>query len=200
MGETVWMASDELQDVLDEVSQNCLRGQKVPDDLAALWAAQLADDVDLLDAYELTLLDAIDEDLFDGFNESDGVEAAAAIAFRRMADQVCWVADVFDGSLLGYWVGENNRAIAESPIVLCDPDGQFELGGRTLSEFLLESTDPEDAEDFSDVREALESLRVQVRVQNHDDIWANLEGFDDPNGIVLGYLVEERMRAHESNN
>ncbi len=187
--------SDELSEVLAEVATNCLGGQPVPADLAALWAAQLRDDVDLLDAYEMTLLDAIDEDLFDGFHEDDGVEPAAARAFRRMADQVHWIADVFDGSLVGYWVGEKRRPIEESPIVIVDPDGQFELGGRNLTEFLLEQTDPEDEEDFNEVVRALEELHIAVRVRNHEEIWTRMDGFDEPNGIVLGYLVEERMHG-----
>lgn len=187
--------SDELHDVLAEVSENCLDGEPVPDDLAALWGAQLRDEVDLLDAYELTLLDAIDDDLFEGFREEDGVEPAVARAFFRMANQIRWVADVFDGSLIGYWVGEQRRRIADSPIVLVDPDGQFELGGRSLAEFLLEQTDPDDPDDFNEVVSALEELSVPVRVRNHDDIWNRLDGFDDPNGIVLGYVIEERMRA-----
>lgn len=189
--------SNELENVLDEVSQNCLAGQPVPDDLAALWAAQLRDDTDLLDAYEMTLFEAADDDILDGFRVEDGVEPAAAAAFERMAAQVRWVADVFDGSLIGYWVGEQNRPVSESPIVIVDQDGQFDLGGRTLAEFLLEQTDPEDPEDFNDVRNALEGLGVGVRVRDHDEIWSRLEGFEEPNQLVLGYLLDERMRAEE---
>lgn len=190
-------SSNELQDVLDEVSQNCLAGQPVPADLAALWAAQLRDDTDLLDAYEMTLFEGADDDILDGFRVEDGVEPAAAAAFERMSQQIRWVADVFDGSLIGYWVGEQNRPVAESPVVIVDPDGQFDLGGRSLSDFLLEQTDPDDPDDFNDVRNALEALGVPVRVRDHDEIWSRLEGFDEPNQLVLGYLLDERVRAGE---
>lgn len=189
--------SNELQDVLDQVSQNCLGGQPVPEDLAALWAAQLRDDTDLLDAYEMTLFEAADDDILEGFRAEDGVEPAAAAAYERMAGQIRWVADVFDGSLIGYWVGEGQRSIADSPIVIVDPDGQFDLGGRSLTDFLLEQTDPDDPDDFGDVRNALEALGVAVRVRDHDEIWSRLEGFDEPNQLVLGYLLDERMRAGE---
>jgi hypothetical protein len=190
-------ASNELQDVLDEVSQNCLGGQPVPEDLAALWAAQLRDETDLLDAYEMTLFEGADDDVLEGFRVEDGVEPAAAAAFERMAGQIRWVADVFDGSLIGYWVGEQNRPVADSPVVIVDPDGQFDLGGRSLADFLLEQTDPDDPDDFNDVRNALEALGVAVRVRDHDEIWARLDGFDEPNQLVLGYLLDERMRAGE---
>lgn len=186
---------DELEATLQNVSRNCLRGQPIPEDLEVFWAAQLAEDTDFLDTFELTLFDAIDDDLFDGFGEEDGVEPALARAFRRMADQVCWIGEILDGSLIGYWVGEQNRPVADSPVVLCDEEGQFELGARTLSEYLLDYTDPEDPEEFAEVLGELEALNVHVRVRNHDDIWARLDGFDDPNSIVLGYVVEERMRG-----
>lgn len=190
-------SSNELQDVLDEVSSVCLRGQPVPEDLAALWAAQLRDQTDLLDAYEMTLFEGADEDILEGFRAEDGVEPAVAAAFERMAAQVRWVADVFDGSLIGYWVGEQNRAVADSPIIIVDAEGQFDLGGRTLADFLLEQTDPEDPDDFNDVKNALESLGIIVRVRNHDEIWERLDGFDEPNALVLGYLLDERVRAGE---
>jgi hypothetical protein len=192
--------TDELEQVLAEVSANCLRGEPVPADLAALWAAQMRDDVDLLDAYEMTLLEAIDDDILDGFRVEDGIEPAAARAFERMSAQVCWVADVFDGSLIGYWVGEQQRSIEESPLVIVDPDGQYELAGRNIGEFLLEQTDPEDEDDFNEVLRAMEALHINVRVRNHEDIWNRMDGFDEPNSIVMGYLVEERMREGEQRN
>ena len=185
---------DELAAALADVSKFCLAGEPVPNDLAALWRAQLNDDTELLDAYELTLLDDLGPELFDGFRESDGVDAPTARAFARMTAQVRWVAEIGDGDLLGYWVGERGRPLAESPIVVCDPDGQFELGARTLAEYLLDCADPEDPDDFIEVRNALEQLGVGVRVRNQQEIWDRLDGFDEPNSVTLGYLVEERMR------
>jgi hypothetical protein len=123
------------------------------------------------------------------------VEPPVAAAFDRMARQVCWVAEVLDGSLIGYWVGERGRSVVDSPIVVCDPDGQFELGARTLAEYLLDCTDPEDDEDFAEVREALSLLGAPVEVGDHESIWNRVDGFDDPNGVVLSYVVEERMRG-----
>ena len=192
------MTTDDLQDlqsILADVSTYCLRGDGVPSDLAALWRAQLTENTELLDAYELTLFEAVDEDLFEGYGVEDGVEAPVAAAFDRMVRQICWFGEVLDGSLIGYWVGEQQRRIAQSPVVVCDPEGQFELGAMTLAEYLLDCTDPEDADDFVEVRDSLESLGVHVAVRNHDDIWDRLEGFDDPNSILMGYVVEERMRG-----
>lgn len=189
------MTASELNDVLADVSQFCLAGQPVPNDLRSLWQAQLAEDTDLLDAYELTLFDGVDEDLFDGFGVEAGVEVPVAAAFDRMVRQIRWIGEILDGSLIGYWVGEGNRPVDRSPLVVCDPDGQFELGAMTIAEYLLDCTDPEDPEDFAEVRSELERLGIHVPVRNHDELWDRLEGFDDPNGVVLGYVVEERMRG-----
>ncbi len=189
------MGDSELESILADVSKYCLGGEPVPQDLSALWRAQLNDDTELLDTYELSLFEFIDEQLFEGFGVEDGIEAPVAAAFRRMVDQVRWIGEILDGSVMGYWVGEHGRHVDESPIVVCDPDGQFELGARTLGEYLLDCTDPEDPEDFTEVRDALESLGVRVVVRSHDEIWDRLDGFDDPNAVVLGYVVEERMRG-----
>jgi hypothetical protein len=189
------MGDSELESILADVSTYCLGGEPVPQDLSALWRAQLTDDTELLDAYELTLFEAIDESLFEGFGVEDGIEAPVAAAFQRMVDQVRWFGEILDGAVIGYWVGEQRRRIDESPIVVCDPDGQFELGAMTLGEYLLDCTDPEDLDDFAEVRDALEALGVRVVVRSLDEIWDRLEGFDDPNSVVLGYVVEERMRG-----
>lgn len=189
------MGDSELESILADVSTNCLGGEPVPQDLVALWRAQLNDDTELLDTYELSLFEFVDEELFAGFGVDDGVEAPVAAAFARMVDQIRWIGEVLDGSVMGYWVGEQGRPIAQSPIVVCDPDGQFELGAMTLAEYLLDCTDPEDADDFTEVRDALEALGVRVVTRNHDEIWERIEGFEDPNAVLMGYVVEERMRG-----
>jgi hypothetical protein len=186
----------ELRETLRALSDEVLGGEPVPDDLAALWRAQFADDVDLMDAYEMVLLEGDDRsDLFADFTTQNGVEAPVARAFERMTAQVRWVAEVFGGELLGYWVGEGRaRRIADSPVVRCDVEGQFELAGRTLAEALLEGTDPDDPDDVNDVVMEFRRLDIPCPVDNHDAIYARMDMFDDPNGIVLGYVVEERMR------
>jgi hypothetical protein len=186
----------ELRETLRALSDEVLRGEPVPDDLAALWRAQFADDVDLLDAYEMVLLEGDDRrDLFADFTTENGVEPAIARAFERMTSQVRWVAEVFGGEMLGYWVGDRGeRRVADAPVVRCDVEGQFELAGRTLAEALLEGTDPEDPDDVNDVVMEFRRLDVPCAVDNHDAIYARIDSFEDPNGVVLGYVVEERMR------
>ena len=195
----------DLRSILDSVSSTCLGGEPVPADLAALWRAQLTDDTELLDAFEIVLLDDPDpEEMFAGFGEGDGVEPAAAAAFARMAAQVRVVAEALDGSLIGYWVGEGAavhglavRPVASSPLVLIDGDGQFELCAMTFAEAMLQWTDPEEPDDFAEVGDALSRLGCPTDATDHDAVWAKLADFEEPNGLVLGYLVEARLAAAE---
>lgn len=189
-------ADAELHDTLKALSHDVLRGEPVPADLAGLWRAQFADEVDLLDAYEMVLLEGADtDDLFADFTVENGVEPAVARAFERMTTQVRWVAEVFGGEMLGYWVGDRGeRRVADAPVIRCDTEGQFELAGRTMAEALLEATDPDDPDDVNDVVMEFRRLDIPCPVDNHDDIYARIDSFDEPNSIVLGYVVEERMR------
>ena len=187
---------DELAAVLREVSEAALDGEPVPDDLAALWRAQLGGDTDLMDAYELVLLESVTTDeAMEGFRVEDCVEPAAAFALERTVDQIRFVAEAMDGALVGYWVGEPPSKVADAPVVVLDTDGQLELGGRTLAETLLAWTDPEDPEELEEVLEALGALGIRVEGDTHERIAMRLSRFDDPNQVTLGYLIEERMRA-----
>lgn len=181
----------ELRETLADVSRLCLRGDAVPADLAALWRASLSDDTELLDAFEMLLLEEPGDGLFEHIID-DQVEPALARAFSRMTAQVCWVAEI-DGLLVGYWVGEERRPVAQSPLVICDDDGQFELGAMTMAELLLDFFELEDLDEFVELRHELEAIGIHVPVQQPSDIWDRLEGWDDPNQVVLGYVVEERM-------
>lgn len=187
---------EELRAVLRDVSTHSLDGEDVPADLAVLWRAQLSGDTDLLDAYEMVLLDGLSTDeATAGFRVEDGVEPAAALALERTVDQIRFVAEAMDGALVGYWVGEKPRRVADSPVVVLDTDGQLELGGRTLAETLLAWTDPEDPEEVAEVYDALCALGIRMAADTHERIYARLTPFDDPNQVTLGYLIDERMRT-----
>ncbi len=60
-----------LTDSLSRVSRNCLRGQEVPADLRALLQAKLGGQADLLEDMELTLVEELGEDFFEGYREGE---------------------------------------------------------------------------------------------------------------------------------
>jgi hypothetical protein len=186
--------------VLRRLSEEVLDGQGVPEDLKTLWRAQLSGDTELLDAYEMVLLeDLTTDDVMEGFRVEDGVEPAAAFALERTVDQIRFVAEAMDGSLLGYWVGDPARSVADSPVVVFDNDGQIELAGRTIAESLIGWTDPEDPDETTEVCEELRALGIRLTADTHERIYARLSSFDDPNQQTLGYMIEERMRQSTDN-
>jgi hypothetical protein len=180
-----------LKRVLGRVSKNCLRGQPVPADLQALWKAQLAGAADLLERVELTLVDRLDEEFFEGYREEDGVPPASVRAHCRMFEQIAFFARTMDGGLLGYWLGEQNRPVAEAPVVELDSEGQYELKGTNVAEYLLLWTDMDEPEEFAEFRQWLAGHGITTDVKNHKAIWKKLKPFGDPNALSWRYQREE---------
>jgi hypothetical protein len=182
-----------LNTVLSRVSANCLRGQPVPDDLRSLWQAQLDGDEFLAD-HEFLLVDDLNEEFFEGYDENSGAPEHSVRAYKRMFEHIAFVATTMDGGRLGYWLGATLRVpgqpVAESPVVELDSEGQFELKGANLAEyFLIQFGDS--PEEFSEIRDWLVGLNIPVGVSGQEEIWAHLEGFDDPNELSRRYQSEE---------
>lgn len=181
----------DLDAVLDRVSRNCLRGQPVPDDLRRLWQAQIEGDTEPLNAADLVLVEVFAPDFFEGYRQQDGVPPDIARAYLRMFEQIAFIGEVGDGSLLGYWLGEERRPIASCPLVELDSEGQFNLWGTNLSEYLLLKA--EDRISFGEVQAWLAAHDSAVGVNSHQDIRQRLEAFADPNVQFDRYWDEEQM-------
>lgn len=171
------------------LSRNCLRGQPVPADLEALWKAKLGNNADLLDEREFELVDELDEDFFEGYQEGDGPPYCLR-AHQRMFEQIAFVARTMDSGTLGYWLGEEKRTVAESPVVELDSEGQYNLKGTGVAEYLLQLTDSQD--EFAEVRAWLAERGIQVNVESVKEIWAKLRAFNDPNKQSWRYQDEEQ--------
>ncbi len=180
---------EELTEMLNMVSEEALGGRDVPIDLAALWKAQLDGDTDLLDAFELVLLDSMSSDeALDGFRVEDGVDEAAAAALESVVSTIGFVAEALDGALLGYWFG-----VPSAPVVLFDSAGQLELLGATLAEALVALSDPDDDEEVAEVVAGLRDMGVPCAANNHDDVLARINGVAQPNDAVLTALMDRRL-------
>jgi hypothetical protein len=181
----------ELTEILNMVSEDALGGRAAPPDLAALWKAQLDGDTDLLDAFELVLLDSMSSDeALDGFRVEDGVDEAAAQALESVVATIGFVAEALDGALLGYWFG-----VPSAPVVLFDSNGQLELLGATLAEALVALTDPDDDEEVAEVVAGLRELGVPCEANNHDEVLDRVHGIAQPNDAVLSALMDIRLRS-----
>jgi hypothetical protein len=174
-----------------ELSTELFQGGSVPSDLAALWAAQERDDTDLLDAFELVLIIGLDtEDVVAPFVEDPGSDEAALAGLRRLLDEITFVAEALDGTLLGYWTPKD---ASELVVVACDSYGQLAVQGRTFAEALLSLTDPDDPEEYAEVVEGLRAYGIEPAASTRDDIVHRCAGVPEPNEVILGYLLEARL-------
>ncbi len=190
---------NDLAQTMQDISSNLLRHQPVPDDLKRLWQSKL-------EGHDLTypnlgfeLIDQITLELFIGYRLEDGVPASSVQGYQRMFDQIALFGHHEDGDLFGYWLGEPPRAVAESPVVRLDTEGQFSLVGTTASEAVL-SQSSEDLEfplerQFKTVRASFEAVGIQNLPVNHDEIYARCSQFPDPNETKNKFIAEEEARG-----
>jgi hypothetical protein len=106
-------------------------------------------------------------------------------ATNEICDLISFVAADDQDTLIGYWRGSSMRAIAKSPLVTYDNEGQFDFcSGATLAEAILgiygygeEGENPE----FLELRDWLKSIGITVQAKFADDLWHPYDWPDHPN-------------------
>ncbi len=180
-----------MQDVLNRVSENCLRGQQVPDDLKRIWNAKLNGNAELLDDVECDLIHEVGEDLLEGYTGED-VDAPSQRAYERMFEHVCFFAVGRDGVLLGYWIGPNLNDIEVAPVVELDNEGQFQFVGSSFADYILGCSE----DNFEEMSKWLSSLGIPVTLNSMDEYWKRVEELGetegDPNDLSWSYQKEEQ--------
>lgn len=82
-------------------------------------------------------------------------------AIAEVCDPIAFVGADDDDQYLGYWRGPRKREIADSPIVLLDNEGQFELiPGSNLAEALLGLA--VEADRFEELRDWMRSIGLEI--------------------------------------
>jgi hypothetical protein len=181
----------EVSDLEHELGEQLFAGAPVPSDLLALWEAQEREDTDLLDAFELVLILGLHtDDVVAPFADDPDSDAAALVALRRLLDEVTFVAEALDGTLLGYWTPPG---ATDAVVVSCDSQGQLLVQGLTLAEALLSLTDPDDPEEFAEVVEGLRAYGIEPKSLTFAEVFERVSRVSEPNEVVLGYLVEARL-------
>jgi hypothetical protein len=90
-------------------------------------------------------------------------------AINDVCQLIAFVAMDDEDQYLGYWRGPTNRKVADSPFVLLDNEGQFNLNaGTNLAEAILANTYGQDR--FDALRDWLRSLGFLIRYKNVDEI------------------------------
>ncbi len=180
------------QDLLAELSQELFAGAAVPSDLASLWLAQERDDTDLLDAFELVLITGLDTDeIVEPFADDSASDPAAVAALKRCLSEIQFVAEAMDGLLLGYWTPPT---LDSSVVVSFDANGQLVVQGATFAEALLALTDPDDSEEGIEVVDALRAYGIKMEHDTVAEVLLSITNVPDPNEVVLGYMLEERLK------
>jgi hypothetical protein len=172
---------------LEHVSRNCLRGQPPPNDLQCLWKA--SDKQPWNEFVQFTLVEKLDNDFFTGYWEDDDVSPEVVLAYQKMFEHIAFVGKREDGELVGYWLGPENRAASDSPIVELDTEGQFHLIGRNLAEYLLACVFSD--KDFARLRDVLADLGVRVAAKTQSELFKSFDtlngDFGNPNRISWRY-------------
>ncbi len=163
----------------------------VPADLLAMWAAQEAEQTDLLDSFELILMLGLESaDLLGPLADDPGSDPAALVALGRMLDEIVFVAEAMDGMLLGYW---SAPGATERVVVAVDDHGQISVQGATFAESLIAMTDPDDPDEAAEVVAELELMGITPAATTVETVLDRIQAVPEPNEIVLGYLLEARI-------
>jgi hypothetical protein len=90
-------------------------------------------------------------------------------AIAEVCELIAFVAADQEDEYYGYWRGPGKRAVADSPIVKLDNEGQFSLcAGSTFAEGLLGETYGK--ERFSELRDWLQSIGIAVPAESPNDL------------------------------
>ncbi len=157
-----------------------LRGQEAPTDLAILLkhADELREKtgVHLTDSKDWTPW--ADTSYLSEKERKQHYIAANIQAIANVCKQIAFVGELEDREYLGYWLGPKDRRIADSPLVVFDNEGQFQLCcGTTFAEAILERT--YEQEFFDQLKGWFESIGIVVPAKSIDDLKIH-EGDPDP--------------------
>lgn len=114
-------------------------------------------------------------------------------AINRVAQLCTFVIQHEDGDLAGYWRGEQERPLTESPLVTYDSEGQFRrlAGGRVVEAVVSEWCF--DTDQLDDVSAELRGIGVELGIDDPDAV----EVVDRPDVDEWPDAVHRRFDAEE---
>jgi hypothetical protein len=158
-----------------------LGGRSVPDDLRTLlelhWRDAATGKDNRLKSTGVTLLDAdrMPDAVTAILAGGDDLEAAERLtraqAMRDMIRSSGFVAEAAAGDAIGYWFGPDSIPIEAAPLLRFDPNGHFSiLPGSSISEGILVVASRGDNQAFSNLRDYLNELGLNISAQSIQDI------------------------------
>jgi hypothetical protein len=180
-----------IDEVLKQVSENCLRGQPVPAVLKVLWEAQLAgrSPISGLEFGEVELVSEYDDEFFEGYDAEFCGSAAVARAYERMFRQIAFIGRTDEGDLLGYWLRGEDGSIEDAPIVVLDSEGQFHCTAVTLQDHFVQAAG-DDPVSVASIRRWFARKGIETG-RSPEAVWEAVAGLPDPNELSWRYQEEE---------
>jgi len=102
---------------------------------------------------------------------------------------ISWFGRDHEG-FVGLWRGPDNTPTELAPVVRLDSEGQYNLLALTVPDYIAASVMDED---FDDTRAALLAVGFKVAASRRD-IWAELDGLNDPNAVRHALYNQNRLR------
>jgi hypothetical protein len=149
---------------VEAFSKYRLGGEPVPTDVAILLghADELLERTDIELNWKKGWAPWLDTGYLSEEDRANPDIAANVRAINEVCGLIAFIAAHEDGEYFGYWRGLGKRAVADSPLVRLDNEGQFSFcGGSSFAEAVLSQA--VDDEEFDEWRGWLVSLGVAIR-------------------------------------
>jgi hypothetical protein len=149
-----------------QMSANRLGGEPVPGDVRILQAHndELARRTGIALHREKRWAPWLDTSYLSAAERANPDIAANVRAIEEVCGLIAFIAEYEEGEYIGYWRGPGKRAVAVSPLVRLDNEGQFNLcAGPSFAEAVLGEVYGD--EKFAELRDWLRSLGIGVRAE-----------------------------------
>jgi hypothetical protein len=158
--------------IVSDFSTHRLDGEPVPDDVKILLAHR--DEFAERTGIELNETSGwapwLDTSYLSDADRANPDIAANVRAIAEVIGLIAFIAAYEDGQYFGYWRGPDRRAVAASPLVYLDNEGQFSFcGGSNFAEAVLGEVCGEE-EEFAEMRDWMRSLGVTIRADTIEDL------------------------------
>lgn len=154
-----------------QFSANRLGGEPIPKDVRILLAHadDLTEQTGIALNWEAGWAPWLDTSYLSEAERANPDIAANVRAIAEVCELIAFVAVDEEDQYFGYWRGPSRRAIADSPLVHLDNEGQFNLcGGSTFAEAILGQVYGD--EQFAELRDWLRSIGITIRPETPKDL------------------------------
>ena len=125
------------EEIWNRISNNCLKGNSVPEALKALWKEKLQGNA-FLESWQFggaRLIDEYPEDIFFGYTAEFIGSQKDGDAWSQMFEEIGFFAMEEEGGLIGLWFYSNEIDSISAPVIQLDNEGQLEVLSRNIRDY-----------------------------------------------------------------